>query len=425
MSTSYARLLIDVQKKSNITIANVRDIAYLKEDIEAETALVIGYNTLRRLFGFLNATTPSLVTLNTLAKYLGFSSFTAYRNHYINFDEWYFQQNLQRMLLRQTLGEAELLQIKTGLVNSCNLIFLAYFISNLIERNSLKVVVTLFERINFKTVLDTDFLKFGTILSLCLSNQSEKKAMQFYDALLPFDIFRNNVPLHFIDYNNLTTRYMRVLNLVKKHTTNPGDLLFVDLMNFYRLFYSCESTLNIDIEKPREFNSLHPVLCSRYYGYLILKSEHVNHLIFKEILEMCKAQPICLFLEEIIPALIFKNETDLLNQLFDLYYEDIFNADFWSSNTMNTLSLIALASINSETDNTKSARKNLELVDLERIELSYENYVTIFYYLIILKISFKDGIKSENKMALKKIKALTKFLGFKRFLDVSVKYIIN
>lgn len=90
MSTSYARLLIDVQKKSNITIANVRDIAYLKEDIEAETALVIGYNTLRRLFGFLNATTPSLVTLNTLAKYLGFSSFTAYRNHYINFDEWYF-----------------------------------------------------------------------------------------------------------------------------------------------------------------------------------------------------------------------------------------------------------------------------------------------------------------------------------------------
>ena len=140
---------------------------------------------------------------------------------------------------------------------------------------------------------------------------------------------------------------------------------------------------------------------------------------------MCKAQPICLFLQEIIPALIFKNETNLLNQLFDLYYEDIFNADFWSSNTMNTLSLIALASINSETDNTKSARKNLELVDLERIELSYENYVTIFYYLIILKISFKDGIKSENKMALKKIKALTKFLGFKRFLDVSFKYIIN
>lgn len=425
MTTDYTQLLIDVQKKSNITISNVRDIAYLKEDIEAETSMIIGYNTLRRLFGFLKSTKPSLVTLNTLAVYLGFRSYTAYRNQYMNFDEWYFQQNLQRMLKLNTLCEAEFIQIRTGLLNSQNVLFLGYFITTLIERNRLSMVVALFKHIDFKTVLITDFLKFSTLLSLSLSTQSKKKAFQFYEALLPFEAFRNNVPLLFIDYDNLTTRYMSVLNNVKAYTSNTADLLFVSLMDFYRLFYSHQSVNHIDIEKPKVINSLYPVLHGRYYSYLILKSDKVNNSVFNEILQTCKAQPISLFLAEIIPALIFKNDTSSLNQIFDLYYEDIFNADVWSSNTVNALNLIALASINCENENTKSARKNLELVALNKIELSYENYIALFYYLTALKISFKDHIKTENEVALNKIKSLIKINGFKKFLVASAQYTIN
>ena len=71
MQNDYAQLLIDVQKKSKITVNKSRDLRFLKEEIEENPKLSIGFNTLRRLFGFLEKTEPSISTLNILAVYLG------------------------------------------------------------------------------------------------------------------------------------------------------------------------------------------------------------------------------------------------------------------------------------------------------------------------------------------------------------------
>ena len=54
MKNNSTQILIDIQKKSGITVENVRDIKNLKEEIEASGTVQIGYNTLRRLFGFLH-----------------------------------------------------------------------------------------------------------------------------------------------------------------------------------------------------------------------------------------------------------------------------------------------------------------------------------------------------------------------------------
>ena len=94
------------------------------------------------------------------------------------------------------------------------------------------------------------------------------------------------MPLNYVDYNNLTKRYIRILNLLKKYSSNPSDLLFVDLMNFYSLFYSNKTTQQIVIEKSRGFNTFHPVLSGRYYGYLILKNEQRLCLVEKRKMEM-------------------------------------------------------------------------------------------------------------------------------------------
>ena len=147
MNLDHSQLLIDVQKKSNIIVNNVGDIKYLKEAIESFNNLKIGYNTLRRLFGFLNKTKPSLSTLNTLSNYLEFTSFTNYLKDNLNFDEWYFQQQL--LLIQQTndLNEEGIQTINTGILYNKNIIFVAYFISNLIQRNNLKTLNKLFEKI--------------------------------------------------------------------------------------------------------------------------------------------------------------------------------------------------------------------------------------------------------------------------------------
>ena len=90
MKFEYSHLLEDVQKKAVIPVKSVRDVKLLKEDIESVTGLTISYNTLRRLYGFLERTTPSLITLNILSQYLGFKSYANYLNNKSNFDDWYF-----------------------------------------------------------------------------------------------------------------------------------------------------------------------------------------------------------------------------------------------------------------------------------------------------------------------------------------------
>jgi hypothetical protein len=69
MKNDSTQILIDIQKKSGITVENVRDIKNLKEELEDSISIKIGYNTLRRLFGFLPKTVPAGTTLNILSKY--------------------------------------------------------------------------------------------------------------------------------------------------------------------------------------------------------------------------------------------------------------------------------------------------------------------------------------------------------------------
>ncbi|MEN8928236.1 MAG: hypothetical protein ABF258_01135 [Flavobacteriales bacterium] len=134
MLPEYSQLLIDIQKKSNITVKETRDLKFLKEVIENRTQKIIGFNTLRRLFGFLEKTTPSVTTLNTLALFLGFSSFSRYQHNKLNYEEWYFQQNLNRILQNKDITPEDFELINSGLLNDQNLIFFAYFICHFIKK---------------------------------------------------------------------------------------------------------------------------------------------------------------------------------------------------------------------------------------------------------------------------------------------------
>ena len=125
------------------------------------------------------------------------------------------------------------------------------------------------------------------------------------------------------------------------------------------------------------------------------------------------------FLEEIIPSLIFKKNFAFLNELVDAFYEEILEMDRWSSKTGQALSLIAMANLNIEKDNLTIAQINLNLVELEKVELSYSDYVSLFYYQTKLKISYLKNIKDDNK----KIKSIlediiqkTKFTKFNQNL---------
>ncbi|MDC1262358.1 hypothetical protein N8Z72_06645, partial [Polaribacter sp.] len=184
MQNDYAQLLLDVQKKSNIKVNKSRDLRFLKEEIEENSESGIGFNTLRRLFGFLEKTEPSISTLNILAVYLGFSSYSSYKQNIINYDDWYFQQNLQRIQSSNTLTKEDSETLRIGLLNAANIVYFAYFFSYFIERNNIKIldkIVKLIpKRIQQNGLSESNNLKFGTIVSLSLYRIDEKNALNIY-----------------------------------------------------------------------------------------------------------------------------------------------------------------------------------------------------------------------------------------------------
>ena len=426
MYNDYFQLLIDVQKKSNITVTTIRDVKYLKEELDAVTHKPLGFNTLRRLFGFLEKTVPSITTLNSLSIYLGFSSFSSYKNHQANYSEWYFQQSLLRMQKQKIIGKEEINKINIGLKDEKNIVYLAYFLSFQVEKNNLEILNAVFKYVDFKNITGTQFHKFSAAISLSLSNVTEKKALFIYEALIHYDTFRNNIPLLFIDYTNLNSRYYKILNIIEKNAANESDIFFVSLMRFYKNYYSENAShLNFQINKPTEFSSFYTVLKGRFYGYCILKSQNVSESLKNEIAKECTSVRVSFFLEEIVPALIIKEENDFLKEIMDKYYEELFESDIWSSTTTSAIYLIGLANSNWHAASFARAKRNLELVELDLIEIGYYDYLSLFYHFTKLKISFAEKAFAANLEAYKKLKEHEKKTGFKLFLSLAKEFCLR
>ena len=425
MNLDHSQLLIDVQKKSNIIVNNVGDIKYLKEAIESFNNLKIGYNTLRRLFGFLNKTKPSLSTLNTLSNYLEFTSFTNYLKDNLNFDEWYFQQQL--ILIQQTndLNEEGIQTINTGILYNKNIIFVAYFISNLIQRNNLNTLIKLFEKIELSKPKFSELLKFATIITHSIYSLNEKRALIIYSDLIKHESFRNSVPLLYVDYSHLRGIYFKVLTLIKKESPIESDLFFVALMNFYRQFYMGGNCENHEIKRPKNFSTFNEVLKGRFYSYKIMLSSVIDSSLKEELFKECKTAKVNMFLEEVIPALLIKEEYKILTKLSDKFYEQIFESDNWSDYTMSSIYLIALANINWYSNNISTAKGNLELVVLEKVELSYYDYISLFYYQTKIKISHLENDDITNAASFLILEKLVLKTGFIKFLEISKKHLLN
>jgi hypothetical protein len=416
MNNDYTQILIDVQKKSGITVECVKDIKILMDEIEAKTKSKMGYNTLRRLFGFLPETIPSKATLNTLSKYLELASYGQYINLKTNNDEWYFHQKLLNFQLNNVLNAEVIAYIEVGLTQKTNLIAIAYYINQYIQSNNIEALAYLFENLKFPKLSDGESMKFATLVSFGLLHIKKSKAILIYKKLLPFESFRNLVPLYFIDYSNLVHHYSEILQLLKQNSNHSSDIFFVDLMTFYKSFFQKENiTLFQNIEIPNEFNTFHSVLKGRYLAYLIYSAKIIDAKLTRYILQEIKENQVSFLSLEVVAALIFKEAYQLLSLIFDKYYEDIFEAVSWNSKTHSAINLIGLAQVNWYNQNLSSAKKNLELVELFKVELAYFDYFSIFYYLTQLKISYTEKDLALNTIAkaqLEKHIAKTQFIVF-------------
>lgn len=418
------QILIDIQKKSGITIENVRDIKILKEEIEAGISAKIGFNTLRRLFGFLPKTTPSSATLTTLSKYLGFASYSNYLNNKLNYDEWYFQMKMLRLQLNETaLEKNEAIQFNTFLQNENNINAVANYVCYLIEKNKIDSLIVFFTLFDYEKLTDSALSKFAILTTFSFYKLETKVALTIYKVLIPFESFRNSGPLYFIDYSRLNGYYSEVIKMINEFNANDSDFLFTSLMKFYQKFYSNEDYSKIFIDYPKNPNQLFSVLLGRYYGYKILIVNKIDKSLENSINKELKTKQHHIFLVEIIPALVLKEEYGFLNSIIERYYEEIFEVDRWSSKSTVANYLIGLASVNIFKGDLKAAENNLDLVELDKIELAYTDYITLFYFLTKIKLHFyeKDFYKVNEYYS--KLKELANKIGFHKFITIAQKYI--
>lgn len=418
MKNDYTQILIDIQKKSRITVQNVKDIKNLRDEIESSVTSKIGYNTMRRLFGFLPKTVPSRTTLTLLSNYLGYTSYSSYINNKLNFDEWYFQQKLINYQLNNKIDAEVVATIESGFTNKNNIVAVANFIAHYIRQNNSDALAFLFCTVKIPKLTDGEALKFATIITYHLLLIEKSKAIEIYKKLLPLDNFRNLVPLYYIDYTNLTKIYGSILELIKQISDQNSDILFVELMLFYKSFFQNEtSTKTKLISIPKDFNTFHDVLKGRYLAYLILKSNTIDKALEKQLLNELKKNQVSLISQEVIAALIVKEAYELLSLIFEKHYEEIFETVSWTYKTTNTINLIGLANVNWHQQKYASAKKNLDLVELDKVELGYYDYFALFYYLTQLKISFAEKDKATNfhvQIEIKKHIAKTNFIVFEK-----------
>jgi hypothetical protein len=219
--------------------------------------------------------------------------------------------------------------------------------------------------------------------------------------------------------------YGDVLLLTKQISNQSSDLFFVKLMLFYKDYFQNKKTTKTElISIPNDFNTFHHVLKGRHLAYLILKSNAIDEDLEKHILHEIRKNQVSLISQEVIPALIVKEEYTLLSVIFEKHYEELFETTSWSYKTSNSINLIGMANVNWHQKNYASAKNNLALVELDKVELGYYAYFSLFYYLTQLKLSFSENDLINNKFAQSEITKFSIKTKFSIFDSLAKNFVI-
>ena len=86
MDYLISQLKIEINQKLGFAVQRQADVKYLHEQITISVLKPIGFNTLRRFFGFLPVAEPQFKTLDILSEFLGYKSFSIF-SEFVNKDE--------------------------------------------------------------------------------------------------------------------------------------------------------------------------------------------------------------------------------------------------------------------------------------------------------------------------------------------------
>lgn len=396
-NSTHSHLKIDLQKRIGLAIVKPIHVKLLQEAIENTTKETVGFNTLRRLFGFLEETSPNRNTLNVLSVFLGYKSYSDYKKNYLKDNEWFIWMKMIVIEGRKTISEDDFLWLQTQISTQDYHLKIASIIKAYVYKQNFKALNQIFDSRLF-IIEEHDKNKLSLNICLLFQNLSVQKNKLVMKHIVKNTVFRENILHWFIDYSYFNGYYGAFIEEALKHTIKgDSEELFCELIINYTSYLSGKTTLNL-IPIERIEDSYYDVLKSRCYAYnLIYFNHHNDRLAYKKtwsvFLQNINAiNRINLYTLEIIPALIILKDFEKISYLIATYYEELLDFDNWSSHNVQSNVLMAYIITLLKEKKIKEANKSLSSVNLSRVNPSYHNYNKIFYLIIKYHIGVVEKI---------------------------------
>lgn len=429
---NFNQLQLDIQKKVGYQIENLSELKMLHEDIEWNTKKKIGFNTLRRFFGFLKSTTPNLKTLDTLSQYIGYVNYSAYQKNSLKDNDWFIWTQTIKIELSDSLSENDIQWLESQQNTNEYHLKIASIIKTFIYKKNYTILNQFFETRILKFE-ETNQLKLAANICLLFRSLSEDEIEALIQKVTPNKVFRENILHWFVDYSNFNNYYGAFILESRKHALPEShEALFYDLIVGYNDYLSCKSNLKqIDLNrvKPNFFI----VLKGRCFAYnLLYYSEQKNNTEYEKVWDkfvslLNKSEQINLLTIEIFPALLFIKDFEKTNYLIQNYYEELLTLENWSGYTFQATILLTQTLHLIKEGKFKEAKIGFDLIDLSKFSLSYSDYIKLFYLIAKYQLEL---VSSSNTVQLNEIQeeyeSIAIQTGFKRFsVDFMKQYLTN
>lgn len=374
---NYLRKAVEVKFGKPIT--RQRDINELKEEVFIETSNEIGFNTLRRGFGFLPSVRCSRKTLNILSNYIGFRSY----NHFLSrdtenrlSDDW-IELQMQLSLPQKKRGGFKFLE--NYLDKDYFPIFISHVIKSLIDQENWKQLSLLFEENslfihNHRTVV----ARMATSLHFNVINLPKGKLGKV-SVLLKNKNFRDLAIYMWVDYDHANGYFGRLVESSIQHLVGAEEKLFSQLY-LRKVAFLNLTEFNIDYKNIEIPENCHSILHGRYLSMLYLDDQKNRKTTRKEILYTAsRHRAKNEFFQELIPLLMLLKDFSFLEEIFNLYYDELIGYVHWDHVSIERYNIIALILVNIKNGQLKNNKLLFEFFAKDEVFHNNDRYHKIFY----------------------------------------------
>jgi hypothetical protein len=254
-------------KTAGFDITSRGDCERLSNLILEKTDILLSYNTLRRFFGLIPYTKPNKTTLNTLANYNGYDSFTHFIsiNSYLTY--WTKKEELFN-LLNENSDEIVKYVSDLNIKNPETLDLLITVCRELIHTNRMDVFLDILNSASFNSYkfIYSEMLFYGNSVGILFRNSK-----QIDKNILLNKNFLEYVFSIFVDYSSLTNYYGKWCEIVIKNVSDIETLCFargvIQIKNYFEL-----NAVSFNFYKNIDYTNFHPILKGRIDSINILSN---------------------------------------------------------------------------------------------------------------------------------------------------------